>query len=331
MLLAAAISSYLAIRASRAEIKRCGRLSRQSKPVTRKPGSGRRLKSNATVPSLPNRQRSSRKPGPRSPSPRPRRCWNSSRRRSSRRRRPKDQEGGLGIDATIRAAVDAAAKDIEKSLAGQPTVEGSIRDTLGQSYLYLSDPAAAIRHHERALALRRQALGPDHPDTLTSMSSLANAYWYAGRMADAVPLHEETLKLRQAKLGPDHLDTLESMSSLAVAYHDAGRLTEALPLYEESLKRLQTKHGFDHPDSLTYMNNLAGAYQAAGRLPEALPLFEAALKGRQAKLGLDHPDTLTVMTQLARLPRGQTRPGRTAASSSLGDPRQEVAGRLGEF
>ena len=214
--------------------------------------------------------------------------------------RPKGQEGGLGIDATIRAAVDAAATGLEKSLAGQPTVEASIRDTLGQSYLYLSDPAGGIRHHERALALRREALGSDHPDTLTSMSSLATAYWYAGRLADAVTLHEETFKRRQAKLGPDHLDTLDSMASLALAYHDSGRLKEALPLYEESLKRLQTQHGFDLPDSYIYMNNLASAYQDAGRLDEAVSLFEETLKRRKDKLPPDHPDTLGTMDNLAK-------------------------------
>ena len=77
--------------------------------------------------------------------------------------RPKDQEGGLGIDATIRAAVDAAEPEIEKSFADQPTVEASIRHTLGESYLYLGELAPAIRQHQRALALRRRILGPDHP------------------------------------------------------------------------------------------------------------------------------------------------------------------------
>ena len=56
---------------------------------------------------------------------------------------PKDQEGGLGIDATIRAAMDAAEPEIEKSFADQPTVEASIRHTLGVSYLYLGDLAPA--------------------------------------------------------------------------------------------------------------------------------------------------------------------------------------------
>ena len=44
----------------------------------------------------------------------------SSRTRYWRRRRPKDQEGGLGIEATIHAAVDTAEPGIEKAFADQP-------------------------------------------------------------------------------------------------------------------------------------------------------------------------------------------------------------------
>src|SRR5262249_23668673 len=54
--------------------------------------------------------------------------------------RPEDLEGGLGIDATIRAAVDAAEPGIEKSFADQPTVESAIRDTIAESYMYLGKP-----------------------------------------------------------------------------------------------------------------------------------------------------------------------------------------------
>ena len=38
---------------------------------------------------------------------------------------------------------------------------------------------------ERLLADQEQALGPDHPDTLTSRSNLANAYLAAGRTEEA--------------------------------------------------------------------------------------------------------------------------------------------------
>ena len=66
----------------------------------------------------------------------------------------------------------------------------------------------ALPLYEETLALRKAKLGPDHPDTLTSMSNLARRYLDAGQFDRALPLFEETLARRKAKLGPDHPDTL---------------------------------------------------------------------------------------------------------------------------
>jgi serine/threonine protein kinase len=213
--------------------------------------------------------------------------------------RPKDLEGGLGIHASIREAVDAAESKIGPSFADQPTVEASIRNTLGESYYYLGVPARAIRQHERALQLRRSTLGRDHPDTLSSMDNLAAAYLAAGRLTEALPLFEETLKLRQAQLGPDHPDTLISMNNLARAYFAAGRSADALPLQEKELEKTKARLGPDHPDTLISMNNLAVTYREVGRLADALPLFEETLRRSTARLGADHPDTLLAMINLA--------------------------------
>ena len=73
-------------------------------------------------------------------------------------------------------------------------------------------------------------LGPDHPNTLTSRSNLANAYQAAGRINEAITLHEQTLATWERMLGPDHPNTLTSRSNLANAYEAAGRITEARSL-----------------------------------------------------------------------------------------------------
>jgi serine/threonine protein kinase len=213
--------------------------------------------------------------------------------------RPQGQEGGLGKDVTLRNAVDAAEPGIAAAFQNQPLVEASVRNVLGLTYSYLGEHSLALRQHEQALALRRAKLGPDHPDTLTSMSELALAYRNAGKLQQALPLHEETLKLTKAKLGPEHLETLISMNNLASAYQDAGKVEDALPLFEETLKRTRAQHGADHPHTLATMNNLALAYQEAGKLDQALSLFEETLKLRKARLGSEHPDTLTSMNNLA--------------------------------
>jgi serine/threonine protein kinase len=82
--------------------------------------------------------------------------------------------GGLGIKATIRDAVNAAEPKIAEAFQDRPLVEAAIRNTLGVTYQYLRESKAAIQQHERALAVRRDHLGADHADTLTSMNNLVH-------------------------------------------------------------------------------------------------------------------------------------------------------------
>ena len=207
-------------------------------------------------------------------------------------------------DLTVKEALRRAAEKIGQRFTNQPLVEAEIRSTLGVTFNGLAEWSLAIPHLERAVALRKQTAGPDHPDTLASMSQLAGAYqdagiFDAGRLKETLSLREEMLKLQKAKLGPDHPDTLATMSQLARAYKEAGRSAEALLLYEETLKLQKAKLGADHPDTLVTMNNLAIAYLDAGRLSEALQLADETLKLRKAKLGPEHPDTLGSMNNLA--------------------------------
>jgi tetratricopeptide (TPR) repeat protein len=112
--------------------------------------------------------------------------------------RPKGQSGGLGRDVSLRAAVDAAASKLETVFAGEPLVELSIRDALGKTYYHLGEPAQAIPQWERALQLAKQALSPDHPDTLVVMNHLGDAYRTVGKLSKATELHEEALRRLRA-------------------------------------------------------------------------------------------------------------------------------------
>ena len=62
---------------------------------------------------------------------------------------------------------------------------------------------------------RKQVLGPEHPDTLSSMSDLAAVYWKQGRYKEAEELFLQVLETRKQALGSVHPSTLTSMSSLA--------------------------------------------------------------------------------------------------------------------
>ena len=59
--------------------------------------------------------------------------------------RPEGQEGGLGVEVTVRKAVDAAEPKIAGAFNDQPIVEADVRETLGATYFYLREAPLAIR------------------------------------------------------------------------------------------------------------------------------------------------------------------------------------------
>lgn len=151
-------------------------------------------------------------------------------------------------------------------------------NNLAEGYRAVGKLDRALPLHEETLALKKANLGPDHPNTLTSMNNLAMGYQAAGKVDRALPLLEETLALMKVKLGPDTLITMNSMGNLASGYQAAGRLDRALPLLEETLALRKTKLDPDHPDTLISMGNLAAGYQAADKLD--LRLGDAAFADR---------------------------------------------------
>ncbi len=213
--------------------------------------------------------------------------------------RPEGQNGGLGRDATIRQAVDAAEPTITGAFPDQPLVEASVRAVLAETYRYLGEQAAAIRQAERSAELRGIHLGPDHPDTLVSQGNLAGAYQAAGQLDRAIPILERTLEAKVRKLGPDHPGTLASRNNLATAYQAAGQADRAIPILERTLEAQARKLGPDHPNTLNFQNNLAIAYQAAGQNDRAITILERTLEAQVRKLGADHPNTLASRNNLA--------------------------------
>ncbi len=228
--------------------------------------------------------------------------------------RPKGEDGGLGHDATLRAAVESVLPFVDTRFKNQPLIEARLRMTLGISFWYLGDAQLAVEQYQAARTIFTKHRGMDHPDTLSCMSNLAVAYVALGRQADALRIGEETLALRTARLGPDHTSTLASMNNLANSYEELGRYAEALKIHQETFERRKVKLGPNHLDTLTSMNNLANTYGELGKHAEALKIHEETLALRKVHIGPHHPDTLISMSNVAA---GYANLGRNAEALEL--------------
>ena len=81
----------------------------------------------------------------------------------------------------MKEALDRASTKIGERFGDQPLVEAAIRMAIAEAYRSVSQQSLAVPHLERALTLRQAHLGPDHPDTLATMSVMA--LLYKNRMA----------------------------------------------------------------------------------------------------------------------------------------------------
>ncbi|HEX2095280.1 MAG TPA: tetratricopeptide repeat protein [Longimicrobiaceae bacterium] len=217
-------------------------------------------------------------------------------------------------DVNPRAITDAQRRALrEATLHGMAAAE--VEPFLGW-YWHAEEPFDRAAEWRLLYPLREvvrahaeRTLGPEHPDTLTSVHELARLLRARGRLDEAESLYRRALEGSGRVLGPEHPDTLTSVSNLALLLWERGRPDEAERLFRRALEARERVLGPEHPHTLTSVNNLAGLLDTRGRPDEAEPLYRRALEVRERVLGPEHPHTLTSMNNLASLLEAQGEPG----------------------
>jgi tetratricopeptide (TPR) repeat protein len=208
-------------------------------------------------------------------------------------------------DLRVRTALDRAAAAISHKFEKQPVVEASIRETIGKTYQDLGIYGEAQAQLERALELRRHALGEEHPDTLASMTELAVLYQAEGKYAQAEDLFTHSLAMERKVMGATHPATLASMGDLAGLYRSEGKYAQANFLQSQTLEADRRVLGEEHRNTLNSMKNLAAGYRGEGKYGEAEQLFKRVLEIEQRVLGAEHPAAILSMHDLAAVYRDE--------------------------
>jgi tetratricopeptide (TPR) repeat protein/predicted Ser/Thr protein kinase len=206
--------------------------------------------------------------------------------------RPIGWEGGAGPDVTLKETLDHAATKIDDAFAGQPEREAAVRNTIGMTYWYLGRFDAADPHFDKAYRLRGEHLGPEHPDTLTSLHNLAMVRSKRDQFDQAIVHARAALAGRRRVLGTEHPDTLRTQLILGYAYRKNHQTDEAAAVLEPATEACRRTLGPEHPLTLSAQFDLAAVLWNQGKTAQAIALKRTTLEGRRRTLGAEHPDTL---------------------------------------
>jgi tetratricopeptide (TPR) repeat protein len=154
---------------------------------------------------------------------------------------------------------------------------------------------------ERAIEIKKNILGSNHPEVAVSLNNLAIILNIIGDFAGARPLFEQALAIREQALPPDHPEVARSLNNLANLLRNIGNFTEAKPLYERALRIREKTFGPDHPEVAITLNNLAILLKDMGDYAGARLLYERTLTIREKTLGPEHPEVAIALNNLANL------------------------------
>jgi eukaryotic-like serine/threonine-protein kinase len=130
----------------------------------------------------------------------------------------------------------------------------------------------ALPLFEETLKAIRTKLGPDHPNTLTSMNSLGDVYIRVGQPAKAEPLLRECLAFREKK-EPDAWRTFGTKSMLGAALLGQKKYSEAEPLLLDGYQGMKQREASIPPPAkirlIDALERLVRLYEATGNKDKA--------------------------------------------------------------
>jgi len=200
-----------------------------------------------------------------------------------------------GADTQLMVAMlERAEEHILEAGDHSPETAADLARMVGGAWWELGEAERAIPHLERALELRRTALGDDHADTQDSLLTLGAHLLQLGELKRVEPLLRESYEYHAGTPLAEDEQALLSATAFAELQSSLGQHEEALQARLRIVAALRDARAPEHTEMLTARNNLAHSLKAMNRREEALEQLEAVLAVQLAveEFGPDHPHTL---------------------------------------
>lgn len=157
----------------------------------------------------------------------------------------------------------------------------------------------ALPLYSRALAIRQNALGPDHADVAQTFKQLGSVYVFMGMAKEAGPLYERAIAIEEKCGGSKERELADTLESLAAVNCMLHRTPDAEALYRRALAIRERVQGTDDPDVAKTLDQLGLSLAIRGQYKESVACLIRALEIQRKRLGREHPDLAKTMSDTA--------------------------------
>ena len=202
-----------------------------------------------------------------------------------------------GRTVTVLESLDAAVKKLDTDLSSQPQRRAKLLEVLALTYdqLGVSDKAEALQ--QEVLRIRQKILGNEHPDTLFAMSELARYHDAQGHYELAIAVRESEFEFRGKRTDAEGVDSEHGFwltRYLAEGYAKAGQVEKAVAMWERSFSIRLKLSGEESSETMQALWDLRNFYGSLGSkyVQKRRELTERLLGLQEKLLGKQSPDAL---------------------------------------
>ncbi|HRI06980.1 MAG TPA: tetratricopeptide repeat protein [Nannocystaceae bacterium] len=172
---------------------------------------------------------------------------------------------------------------------------------------------------ERALAVYREVLGPEHPDIALLLSNVGNIRLLQGDLDGAEAAQKEALALKERLVSPDHPDVATVLTNLGSVYQRRGDADRALALFQRALAIRERALSPDHPSTANALGNVGEILNEMGQPAEGRDFLLRALAIREKAEGAEHPMVAALLSRVGRaeIDLGRPKDGRIRLERAL--------------
>ncbi len=179
----------------------------------------------------------------------------------------------------------------------------SAMNNLSNVYLRQERYDKATPLKEQVLQISKRVLGAKNPDTLMRMVNLADLYRSRGNNDDnenAKVLLLDALDSYRELPNPPLESMLGAINNLAIVYAVTGDYERAETMFNELVVRLTKALSPEHPTTLMAKHNLGCCYMEQGEYGQAESQFLEVLTNRKKVLGPTNPDVAETLSDLCQ-------------------------------
>jgi tetratricopeptide (TPR) repeat protein len=191
-------------------------------------------------------------------------------------------------------AVQRQGREGQKDYAGLAALDQEAQTLEGRGRY-----REALPLHQKALKVRLEVLGDEHPETANSYNNVAGNLQAQGKYAAAAESYGKALAIYRKVLGEEHPATAFTYNNVGLNLQAQGKYAAAEELVRKALAIARSVLGEDHLLTAICYTSVAANLNGQGKYAAAEEVYRKALDINRKVLGEENPNTISSYNELA--------------------------------